>query len=222
MRSRGFTLIEVMVALVILALSLTVLLQGNVASMAAVERIDGMTNATLLGRLKMQEIERELLKKGFKTDTEETEGDFEEFSHPDIQWKARVDPVKVQLEKLTEMATAFGGDAGGAAGAKDKLPQGAQNFGDNPLAMLQPMLTPIAQGISQNLRMVQLEISWPEGTKRRGKFMLTSMVTSRQMQTANPAAAPGPGGASGPLGASGAAPGLPPGMPNPLNPGGLK
>lgn len=221
MRARGFTLIEVMVALVILALSLTVLLQGNVASMAAVERIDGMTNATLLGRLKMQEIERELLKKGFKTDTEETEGDFEEFSHPDIQWKARVDPVKVQLEKLTEMATAFGGDAGGAADAKDKLPQGAQNFGDNPLAMLQPMLTPIAQGISQNLRMVQLEISWPEGTKRRGKFMLTSMVTSRQMQTANPAAA-GPGGASGPLGASGAVPGLPPGMPNPLIPGGLK
>lgn len=207
----GFTLIEVMVAMVILALSLTVLLQGNVASMAAVERIDGMTNATLLGRLKMQEIERELLKKGFKADTEETDGDFEDLGHGDIKWKAKVDPVKVQLDKLTEMATSFGGGAGGAGDAKEKMPQGSQLVGGDPLAMLQPLLTPIAQGISQNLRLVQLEVSWPEGTKKRGKIALTSLVTSKQMQTSTPMTPNLPGQTTNP--------GNPGAPSNPGNPG---
>lgn len=210
MSSRGFTLIEVMVALAILALSMGVLLQGNVMSIAAVERIDGMTRATLLGRLKMQELERDLLKKGFKTDVEELDGDFDDLGHGDIKWKARIDPVKVQLEKLTEMANTFGG---GADAAKDKLPAGASGFGSgDPLAMLQPILQPIANGISQNLRLVQLEVSWPEG-KKRGKFEVVAMVTSKAMQTSMPTAGIGPSGATGPI------PGAPSGVVPPSQPG---
>ena len=49
----GFTLIEVMVALVILSLSLGVLLDGNVNAIASVERIEGITKATLLARGKI-------------------------------------------------------------------------------------------------------------------------------------------------------------------------
>lgn len=202
MRPRGFTLIEVMVSLAILALSMGVLLQANVTTIASVDRIDGMTQATLLGRSKMLDIERKLYKEGFKADCEEMNGAFEDEGHSDIKWTAKICPVKMQTEKLGEMAQQFAGfgAALGGSGASNggtptkdaKAPAKSGSTGGSsdlskldagdPLAMIRPMLEPVTQAISQNLRFVKLDVSWPEGIKRRGSFSVTAMITSKAMQ----------------------------------------
>jgi general secretion pathway protein I len=193
---KGFSLIEVMVALAVLALSMGVLLQANVTTIASVDRIDGMTQATLLARSKMLDIERKLYKEGFKADAEELKGTFEEEGHSEIKWEASIKPVKVQTSKLSEMAQQFAG-FGDALGGKDKdknakskTPTPSANTpssgpsvdNGDPLAMIRPLLDPVAQGISQNLRFVKLDVSWPEGVKRRGSFSVTAMITSKALQ----------------------------------------
>ncbi len=248
--ARGFSLLEVMIALVILAMSLTVILSGNVSAIASVERMEGMTQATLLARGKMLDIERELNKEGFKMDSEERDGDFKEQKHPEIKWTAKIHPIKVQTEKLMEMAESFtglaGGDgkgdgkgglaaaAGAAAGAAGAGAAGGMGGGMGDITqLLAPLVTPVAQGISDNMRLVQLEVSWPEG-KYRSSFKVSAIVTSRALKQSNPQALPGQAGVSGmqgvvPTGLPGAMPGgmmpggMPPGgmMPGGMMPGGM-
>ena len=235
-----------MIALSILALSMGILLEANVTTIASVDRIDGMTQSTLLARSKMLDIERKLYKEGFKADSEEMNGTFEEEGHPEIKWTASIKPVKVQTEKLGEMAQQFAGFGaalgGGPSGSKDAKPaaKGSDtsklDAGD-PLAMIRPLLDPVTQAIGQNLRFVKLDVSWPEGVKRRGSFSVAAMITSKalqksQQQTTGQAGNNTPGGTTNgvqnpltppPGGAPGAVPvgntGGPPGI---LPPGGIR
>ncbi|NJK88601.1 MAG: prepilin-type N-terminal cleavage/methylation domain-containing protein [Myxococcales bacterium] len=65
MSKRGFTLLEVMVALSILALALTSIAGINANSFESSNYARGLTVATLLARAKMLDIELELQKDGF-------------------------------------------------------------------------------------------------------------------------------------------------------------
>lgn len=85
MRSpRGFTLLEVMVAMAILAMGMTMLLSSQAGLFAAAKRVQDETYAASLMRCKMSEVEQDLLEDGFplieQGDSgpccEEFEGDF--------------------------------------------------------------------------------------------------------------------------------------------------
>ncbi len=65
MRSRGFTLLEVMVAIAILGLTLTVILSAQGGLAASNKSANNMGLATGLGRCKMTEVEERLLKLGY-------------------------------------------------------------------------------------------------------------------------------------------------------------
>ena len=72
---RGFTLVEVMIALAILFGALVMMLSRVTADVQATNRAKLLTAATGLARAKMMDLEEDLLFKGFQ-DTEETaEGD---------------------------------------------------------------------------------------------------------------------------------------------------
>jgi general secretion pathway protein I len=214
--TRGFSLLEVMVALAILALSLGVILSGNVNAIASVERIEGMTHATLLARGKMLDLERELNKEGFAADDEERDGDFADEKHPEIKWKANVKVIKVQTDRLMEMAQGMaGGGADGSGGPLSGLLGGGQGGSAPPAGgaaggagaggmlgdlgqLISPLITPVAQTISQNMRLVILDVSWPEGKKYRGSFQVTAIVTSKALKQS--VQQPGVPGVSGPVG----------------------
>ena len=85
---RGFTLLEVMIAVALLAIALTTLLGSQSQSMFAAERADFSSQAALLARLKMTEIiaEGETLS--------ESGGDFGD-SFPGYGWKVETTPVEV-------------------------------------------------------------------------------------------------------------------------------
>lgn len=66
MRSRGFSLLEVMVAIAILGLSLTVILSAQGGLSASNRSAANMGSATELARCKMTELEENLLKLGYQ------------------------------------------------------------------------------------------------------------------------------------------------------------
>lgn len=75
MMRRGFTLLEVMVAVTILGLGLTLILSSQAGMFASTRRIEAETVAVSLLRCKMGELEIELEKKGFPLIDQSDSGD---------------------------------------------------------------------------------------------------------------------------------------------------
>jgi general secretion pathway protein I len=72
---RGFTLLEVMVAVAILGIGLTVILGAQTGLFSNAKRAERLSVATGLARCKMSEIELDLLKKGYPLIDQEEQGD---------------------------------------------------------------------------------------------------------------------------------------------------
>jgi len=107
-RPRGFTLLEVMVALAILGLGLTVILSSQTGLLAAVGRVRGETYAQNLLRCRMTEIELDLSMKGFSLLDENDSGECcEDEDEPgySCEWKIETvelpDPSSVE-QQLTD------------------------------------------------------------------------------------------------------------------------
>lgn len=110
----GFTLVEVMIALAILAMSLTLLLRGASVNVASTQRSQLMTAATELARSKMYDIEEELLQEGFQQLDVTKDGDFEEEGWPQIKWEAEI--LKIELPNLGAMQGMGASDEEGVDG----------------------------------------------------------------------------------------------------------
>ncbi|BDD86649.1 prepilin-type N-terminal cleavage/methylation domain-containing protein [Desulfofustis limnaeus] len=95
---RGFTLLEVMIAIALLAIALTTLLGSQSQSMLAAEQADFSSQAALLARLKMTEIVAE------GAALSESGGDFGD-RFPGYGWKVETAPVAVgEIETLAGLA----------------------------------------------------------------------------------------------------------------------
>ena len=107
MKQRGFTLLEIMVALALLGLGLVVLIKSAANNIRASEESHMMGIATDLARGKMYDIEEQLLKDGF-TDTDQSQSDpkpFDAEGWPNIYYSYKVDQVEMpDFDQLTAMA----------------------------------------------------------------------------------------------------------------------
>lgn len=98
--SRGFTLLEVMIALAIIAGSLVVILHSHLLGVNLANRAQGISLAGLLAQEKMEGI----IKEGFPEEGEE-EGIFEE--HPHFRWRQTVSEAELfekEIEGLRRIA----------------------------------------------------------------------------------------------------------------------
>ncbi len=119
---RGFTLLEVMLALALLGLALSVLLRSAAGSILSAEDSHMMGVATDLARAKMLDVEERLLKEGF-TDTDQSQTDFKPFDDegwPNVYYKYEV--IQVQFPNWDDLqamaqgkAKAMGSGSGGSA-----------------------------------------------------------------------------------------------------------
>jgi general secretion pathway protein I len=93
---RGFTLLEVMIAIAILAVTLTVLYGSQSQSLSLATEAKFNTTAAFLSELKLAELE------GGVTELNADEGDFEDFS--DFHWKIEVeDAIFDEPEALQDL-----------------------------------------------------------------------------------------------------------------------
>jgi len=123
---RGFTLIEVMVAVTILGLGLTMILSSQVGLFASVQRVQNETVATSLMRCRMTEIELELMIKGFPLIDQNDNGECcEDEDTPGFTCSWKVETIELPQPAMIKDNKATQADAmknaKSALGGKDPL-----------------------------------------------------------------------------------------------------
>jgi general secretion pathway protein I len=186
---RGFTLLEVMISLAILAVALVAIsdLNGGAVAMHAYGR--RATEASLLLRGKMLDLEDELQKNGFSDFSDEKHGTFADDNAPGYSWSAEILKPDVQLDPAQLLGMlGVGGDnkqqqKGGIAGAASALAQqlggakqalqgmqggGAAAMMGGPLAgVLQGQAKTFIEQLKKSVREVRLTVSWKDGSQQR-------------------------------------------------------
>jgi len=127
-RARGFTLLEVMIALALLGFALTVLIKSAAGNIFNAQQAHMMGVATDLARGKMYELEEKLLKDGF-SDTEQHEEDqaFTDEGWPQVKYSYKI--VEVELPSWDALQALAQGQAKGSGAAISGSGQGSGEGG---------------------------------------------------------------------------------------------
>jgi general secretion pathway protein I len=184
----GFTLLEVMVALAVLAGALMAVadLSGNALRNFAYAR--DLSVATLLAREKMAELEEKYEDSGF-TDFDQTEnGTFADQGQPGIRWALelkRPDNTMTPQQLLGALFGTGGDDVGtqemlgkliGGAGAGGSGGPSSAGPGGVLGGVLQTQLTAFSEELKKGVRKAVLRISWKDGKSEHGFDVSTYMV----------------------------------------------
>ncbi|SET57043.1 type IV pilus modification PilV family protein [Stigmatella erecta] len=247
-RTRGFTLLETVVALAILILALMAIVDLNSGALSNHVYSKHLTVASLLARSKMTDLEQQLYDDGFPLDDDEESGDFSEEGWPSFKWRAKIIAPKTDgvspdqligaifnlpigdMGDLGGLGSLFGGSAG-KDGQGTNLPSGQTPGGGGmagmAMGMAQPMFTQMVDQLTKAVREVHLTVTWKEGNQVESIDVVTHMVSLGPGSDRNGGASAGstPGGTTpGGTTPGGTTPGgINPGGLNPggINPGGL-
>ena len=210
----GFTLLEVMISLAILAVSLVAIsgLTGGAVAMEAYSR--RATEATLLLRAKMNDLEDQLHKDGFSDFDDDKRGTFEEEGAPAYAWRAEILKPDVQIDpaQLLGLLGVGPGKSGDASKSANPLSQGlaaaagalgtgsgmqgpgAAALAGGPFAgLLQGQAQGFIETLKKSVREVRVTVSWKDGKEERSISASQQMVilpesvgTAGQVQTQPP------------------------------------
>ena len=182
----GFTLLEVMVALAILAGALLAVSQIVSASLRNEVRAQKLDVATLLARGKMVELEERYERTGFKDFDDSEEGDFDDSGHADVKWKTEV--LRPQgdftTQRLLQALTGTDDIAALVAGHVQSTGSDAQKGGpqavDPRAALLGPaletQLVQFGEVVKKSLREVHLTVTWQDGKHDESFTVVTHLL----------------------------------------------
>ena len=163
MKRAGFTLLELMIAVFILALSIAVLMGTESTSMRMMGYANNTSVVTMLTRSKMQDIEYEVSRviseEGVKEDyVEEMEGDFSDEGYGDIRWSALIQSIELSddasndfVESVTNQLYGTGDEAGTLSGNTT-----ITQF----LPMMVSFMPTIINQLGQRVRKITLTTTW--------------------------------------------------------------
>jgi len=192
---RGFSLLEVIVALAIMALSLMAIFDMNAGAVRKHVYTKKLTVATLLARSKMIDVEQELHDKGFSNDDDEESGDFSKEGWKTFKWRAKILAPRTQglspdklIAALFNLPTgdASSGGSGLSAlfgGSPAPSPNSVGNQGGILSAMgpmsglIQGQFTQMIDMITKSVREVHLTISWKDGSQVDSIDLVTHVVS---------------------------------------------
>ena len=232
-KSRGFTLLEIMIAMGILSGGLVWLIVGISRNIKAENHAKLMTTATFLARQQMIDLEDQLYDKGFGEFEKDSSGNFEDKGFARFTWKVVVD--KVELPSASQLQTVLtnaqqakqqlGGTtdpstqtAGGLSSPLGGLLGGGGAGGDpsanggNPLSAsagaLSQQFGVIKDVLEQALRRVTVDVIWYEGRTPQQVELMAYYTDVRRVDQAiqiSAAAASGKAGGGGTAGGAGTA-----------------
>lgn len=132
--ARGFTMLEVMIALAILGFGLVVLIRSTGTSIMVAKESQMMGLVTDLSRAKMYDIEEILMKDGFSdSDQSEDSKSFDDEGHPEISYSYKVEQVELpSFEQLNAIGKGGKGASSGGSGAVGSA-RGSGAFTDEQL-----------------------------------------------------------------------------------------
>jgi len=167
--SRGFTLLEVMVALAILATTLVVLLQIITNNVRATNHAKMTTAATLLARSKMTDLEDSILENGFSTDDEADKGTFRDQGYPDFRWESRIERIELPTD-MKQLAESKSTDD---SKSKDPMQALTGMMG----GLMSSFMEPIRVGLEESVRRVTVSITWNEMGRRDQTLEVVTFMT---------------------------------------------
>jgi general secretion pathway protein I len=177
-RGRGFTLLEVMVALGILAASLVAISEIAGGALRSQVRARQLQVATLLARTKMVQVQADAERKGFRDFDETDEGTFDREGHPEVRWKVETRKPSVELGPKAVLAALTGGKS-----IEDLLPS-PESLPIPGLAQgviqasVQSLLTQIGERLKKSVREVRLTVSWVDGKSTESFEVVTHLVVT--------------------------------------------
>jgi len=210
-RARGFTLLEVLVAIAILGLGLTVILSSQVGLFSSSQRAGNLSVAVGLVRCRMLETEQELIQNGYPLMDESDEGpccEDEEEGPYQCSWKIE----RIELPQPIDLANVAGEEGGGLGplGALAEIQQtkgaslgekpglgslssamaeasggGTQGMAPLVMGLVYPDLKPMLEA---SIRKLTVTVNWEEGKNKR-ELAVTQFVTNPMQGGFDPNAA---------------------------------
>jgi prepilin-type N-terminal cleavage/methylation domain-containing protein len=166
----GFTLLEVLIAVAILAVSLSSLMGSQINSMAATRYARDISAIALLAEYQLVEIEFQHRKEGFVNSDVELEGDFSDHGYDDVEWVCTIHFI--ELPEYNEMLEA-------KEGVDDASGEGDDNVmdtGDQAFAGLGAVWSIVKHAIEASIRKVDCTVTWQQGNIEQ-EFMLQTFWT---------------------------------------------
>lgn len=152
-RARGFTLLEVLVAVAILSLSLTSLLGSQMQALRATDRARQLSAVAFLAEAQLIEMEWELKQDGWGADDQTFDGDFSDQGWPDVEYSCKVDLIEMpDYNQLVQAA-----DAAETDGNDDDYVQDAGEQAFGALGMVWPI---VKEAIEQSIRKSWCTVRW--------------------------------------------------------------
>jgi general secretion pathway protein I len=178
--SRAFTLLEVMIAVLILGVSLASLFSAQTNAVGATQYIKHVAMATQLARCRMSEIEIEILKEGFEV------AEFEDWERGPC-CELRDDRVRLPGEDPFECRWRFEtvtlpsvADAQTAAGEAAMEGNTEAATGAMSMGMLGPLLPVVQQLLENAIRKVSVEVVWRNGERERSVELVQFLTNPSQ------------------------------------------
>lgn len=162
-QAKGFTLLEVMIAMAILASAMTVLMGSMANSNQQAVFSNELTVATMLARGQMIEIEYTLMREGFSNSDQRMSGNFREQGRSDIKWTATIEPVEIPPEAQDEMLAKVNSQLFGGVDGNQGALQGNAAF-SSMLPTLIGEIPAMINRVGTKVRRVNLEVTFPFGT----------------------------------------------------------
>ncbi len=188
--SRGFTLLEVMIAMAILVMALAALLGHEGIAIQMSDYSNRLGQATMLAQGKLLDVETRLLEEGMDAIDSCDSGDFGREGLKQFRWKACGYKLEMQegageqiTQRFMELLSGSGfGEGLGGGNAPASQPSGsgdkpsAQDMVAGQLGMAMGALPIFLQQLETQVRKVQLEVSWEDAVGPR-KVVLERFVT---------------------------------------------
>jgi general secretion pathway protein I len=202
---RGFSLLEVMVAIAIMALSLVVIVRITSSNVRAAAHSRMVTTATFLARSKLAAVEDDIIALGFTDSDQEDAGNFGDEGHPKIRWESLIERVELPTDVAAKAQEA----------AQDKTMEAQTGPSANPMmamagmmgGFMSTLIEPVRIGLQESVRRVTVKVLWDEiGRDEQSFEVVTYMTDPSKLDLAMGTGAVGAGGAGGTggLGAGGA------------------
>lgn len=160
-RARGFTLLEILIAMVVLSLGLTGVLMFYGVSQTRAQQAEMLTTATMLARNKMAELLLDLEKRsqiGKFPEEEESSGTFDEPAFTGFRWRVQIRKIEIPLPPADAAKGGGDGKSNPAAAAQ------------GPMQLIMQQLK-----LDEAVREVTLTMTWNVRQKERS-FKLTTHV----------------------------------------------
>lgn len=187
--SPGFTLLEVVLALALLAAFSLVIIQAIGQAVMLKTDEERIVTATNLAEAKMVELQIQLLEDGFSDLDEEECGDFQrDFSDytddafQGYEWCWKVKKVKLAIPKELLTSGGLPGDEEAGGGSGTDFVQGEGGGTEDLIGALGIDLDSVTEQLSEGIRMLQVEVKWEDSNGEQHVDLSTHLVRMSEVE----------------------------------------